>query len=101
MHDGDLLHKGGVVKQVAGREVVRSVDDHVVRADDIEDVVRPEAHVVGDDVDVGIHGRQGLLRRVDLALADAVEVVEDLALEVRRVDDVHVDDADRAHPGGG
>ena len=42
-----------------------------------------------------------VLGGVDLPLADAVEVVEDLALEVRRVDDVHVDDADRADASGG
>jgi hypothetical protein len=41
-----------------------------------------------------------LLGRVDLALADAVDVVQDLALQVRRVDDVHVDDAERPHTGG-
>jgi len=41
-----------------------------------------EADVVGDDVDVGVHGGDGLLRRVDLALADAVEIVQDLALQV-------------------
>ena len=39
------------------------------------------------------------LRRVDLALTDAVDVVQDLALQVRRVDLVHVDDADRADTG--
>ena len=44
---------------------------------------------------------QGLLRRVDLAVADAVHVVEDLALQVRRVDHVHVDDAEGAHAGRG
>ena len=60
-----------------------------------------EAGVVGDDVDVGVEHRQGLLRRVDLAVADPVDVVEDLALQVRGVDVVHVDDADRADAGGG
>ena len=57
--------------------------------------------VVGDDVDVGVEQRERLLRGVDLAVADAVEVVQDLALQVRRVDLVHVDDADRADAGGG
>ena len=38
--------------------------------------------------------------RVDLALADPVHVVEDLALQVRRVDHVHVDDAERADARG-
>ena len=56
---------------------------------------------MGDDVDVGVEQRERLLGRVDLAVADAVHVVEDLALQVRLVDDVHVDDADGADAGGG
>ena len=60
-----------------------------------------EAGVVRDDVDVGVEHRQRLLGRVDLAIADAVDVVQDLALQVRRVDLVHVDDADRADAGRG
>ena len=67
----------------------------------VEDVVGAEADVVGDDVHVGVEGGQRLLGRVDLALADPVHVVEDLALQVGGVDDVHVDDAERADPGGG
>src|SRR5204863_6002792 len=92
---------GRVVQQVPRGEVVGAVDDDVVAVDDVEDVVGAEAHVIGDDVDVRVQLRQRLLGRVDFALADAVDVVEDLALQVRRVDDIHVDDADRAHAGGG
>ncbi len=99
--DRDPLEQRGVVDQVAGREVVRPVDDGVVAVDDVEDVVRAQAHVVGDDVHVGVQRGQRLLGRVDLALAHPVHVVEDLALQVGLVDDVHVDDAERAHAGGG
>ena len=48
----------------------------------------------------GLSCGERLLGRVDLALADAVHVVQDLALQVRRVDDVHVDDAERADARG-
>ena len=88
--------KRRVVDEVARGEVVGAVDDHVVAVDDVEHVVGAEADVVRDHVDVGVQLGEGLLRRVDLALADAVHVVQDLALQVRRVDDVHVDDAERA-----
>ena len=87
--------------QVAGREVVGAVDDDVVAVDDVEDVVGAEPHVVGDDVDVGVERGERLLGRVDLALADAVDVVQDLALQVGLVDHVHVDDAERADAGRG
>ena len=47
----------------------------------------------------GLSDGEGLLGRVDLALADPVHVVEDLALQVGGVDHVHVDDADGADTG--
>ncbi len=101
MDDRNPLQQRRVVQEVARREVVGAVDDHVVAVDHVEDVVRAETHVVGDDVDVGVELCERLLRGVDLALADAVDVVQDLALQVRRVDDVHVDDAERSYPGSG
>src|SRR5205085_11183744 len=91
----------GVVDQVAGGEVVGPVHDHVVAVDDVQDVVRAQADVVGDDVDVGVERGQGLLGRVHLALTHPVEVVEDLALEVGLVHHVHVDDAEGSDPGRG
>ncbi len=39
--------------------------------------------------------------RLHLGLADPVQVVEDLPLEVGRIDLVEVDDAQCPHPGGG
>ena len=53
------------------------------------------------DVDVGVQRLHRDLGRVDLRRADAVGRVDDLALEVRQVDDVVVDDPDRADAGGG
>ena len=89
------------LSRYARREVVGAVDDHVVAGDDVDDVGGRQPRVVGDDVDVGVEHRQRLLGRVDLAVADAVDVVQDLALQVGGVDLVHVDDADRADAGGG
>ncbi len=56
--------------------------NHVVTLEDREHVVGAETHVVGHDVDVGVEQRQRLLRRVDLAVADALDVVQDLTLQV-------------------
>ena len=99
VHHRDAELEGGVVEQVADGEVVGPVDHDVVAGQHVDHVVGPEAHVVGHDVHVRVELGQGLLGRVDLALADAVDVVEDLALQVGLVDHVHVDDADRAHAG--
>ena len=99
MDHRDPLEQRGVVHEVTGGEVVRPVHDRVVAVDDVEDVVGAQPHVVGDDVHVRVERGQRLLRRVDLAVAHPVHVVQDLALQVRLVDDVHVDDAERADPG--
>ena len=47
----------------------------------------------------GFSGAQRLRRRLGLRLADAVGGVDDLALQVRVVDDVRVDDPERADAG--
>ena len=96
VHDRDAELHRRVVHEEARGEVVGAVDDHVPPREDVHHVVGAEAHVVGDHVDVGVEEGEGLLGGVDLAVADSLDVVEDLALEVRLVDDVHVDDADRA-----
>ena len=90
-----------IVQEVAGREVVGAVDDHVVRLDELEDVRRVEARVVCDDLHVGVERLDRSLRRSRLRDADPVGRVDHLALEVRRVDDVVVDDPDRPDAGGG
>ena len=101
MHDRDPGGDRGVVEDVAGLERVGAVEDDVVAGDDPVDVVGDQHLLVRDDVDVGVERVEGLARGVDLLLAHAVGGVDDLALEVREVDDVEVDDADRAHARGG
>ena len=51
---------------------------------------------MGDHLDVRVELLDRLLGGVDLAHADPVDVVQDLALQVGAVDDVHIDDAERA-----
>ena len=68
-------------------------------ADDVADVLRRHHFVVGVDLDVRVHRRNRLLARLDLGLADILRLVDDLALQVREVDDIEVDKADRADAG--
>ena len=96
-HDRDLQADGGVVEQIAGGEVVDAVDDHVVALDDLHDVGGVDPGLVLDHVDVGVERVDRLLRRVDLGDADALGVVDHLALQVGEVDHVVVDDPERAH----
>ena len=60
-----------------------------------------EPAVVLDDVDVGVERFDEDPRRVGLRHPDPLGVVDHLALQVGGVDDVVVDEADRADAGGG
>src|SRR5262249_13793720 len=68
---------------------------------DREDVRRREPLAVLDDLHVGVERLDRRARALGLRRAEAVRRVEDLALEVRLVDDVVVDDPERADPRGG
>ena len=69
-------------------------------AEDAVDVLGGEALLERHDVHVRVQRLERPLRGGDLRLAEAVGRVHDLALEVRLVDDVGVDDAERADAGG-
>ena len=100
-HHGDVEPHRRVVEQVARREVVDAVDDHVVAVDDLHDVGGVQADGVLDDLDVRVERGDRRLGRVDLRRADRLRRVDDLALQVGEVDLVVVDDAERADARGG
>src|SRR4030095_11368421 len=93
-----MLH-ARVVHEIARREVVAAVDDHVETLEDPVDVRAGETLVERLHDDAGIEPEHRALFRVDLALADAIGRMKDLPLQVRLVDDVEVDDAERANAG--
>ena len=90
-----------VVHEIARREIVGAVEDHVVRLEQPQRVLRAQRLVVGLDVHVRIERVQAILRRRQLRAADVRRAVNDLPLQVAEVDDVEVDDADGADAGGG
>ena len=51
--------------------------------------------------DVRVVVAQGVCRRLDLGPANVLGVMERLAVQIRSVHPVEVDDAHGAHPGGG
>ena len=64
--------------------------------------LRGDEHLlVLDDLDVRVEGVDRDPRGLDLALADPVGRVDDLALQVAEVDDVEVDETDRPDAGRG
>jgi len=53
------------------------------------------------DADVRVDGLQPVPRRLHLRPSQAGRIVQDLPLQVARIDRVVVDDAERADAGGG
>ena len=97
VHDRDVVPDRRVVDEVPGREVVGAVDDHVPAVtEDPLDVLGGQPLLERDDLHVGVERLERPLRREHLGLAEPVGGVHDLALQVRVVDDVGVDDAERA-----
>ena len=102
MHDRDVVPDRGVVDEVARREVVGAVDDHVPAGlEDPLDVLGGQPLAERDHLDVGVERLDRPARRVGLRLAERVGRVHDLALQVRLVDHVRVDDPEPADAGRG
>ena len=93
--------KAGVGHEIAGREIVGAIGDDVVAADDAERIPRGEPRRVRLDRNVGIETLDCRRCAVHLELADLRRAMDDLALQIRQRDGIVVDDADRAHAGGG
>ena len=91
----------GIVGEVARREVVRAVHDDVVVAEDLEGVVRREPHAVLDDPHVRVHPSDPLRHHLRLRPADVRRSEQDLAVQVRGIHHVIVDEAEGADPGRG
>jgi hypothetical protein len=91
---------GRIVGEVSRREVVRPIDDHVVRREDPHRGLRVQVLVDRVHLDIRVEVAKCLRRRFDLGSADVVVPVEQLALQVGGIDDIEVDDADLADARG-
>jgi hypothetical protein len=100
VHDRLVVLHRRIAQEVARREVVRSIDDDVVLGEDAVDVLARESLLIADDLHVGVQRFKSLTRRFGLRLADPLGRMQDLALEIGRVNDVRVDNAERADAGG-
>ena len=89
----------GVVHRVASHEVVRTVDDDVVSLHQVHRVVRVQRHVDGGQLEIGVERLQAFGRRLDLGSPLVSGIVEDLALQVRDIDLVELDQREVPDPG--
>ena len=101
MHHWDTQLHAGIIQQVTRWEVVSTINDDVIARDDVHDVFGGKASVVRNDFDVGVEQVDGLLRRINFAITNAIDVVQNLTLQVAGINIIHVDNADRSHTSGG
>lgn len=91
----------GIIDEEFGREIIRRVDDEIVVlvVDDLGQCLGIDPFIIGDDMDVGIEPFQGMAGRIDLALPYRCRGMDDLALQIGKIDHVVIDDADGTDAG--
>jgi hypothetical protein len=77
---------------------ISTIDDQVPAREDLERVVGVESEIVSHDFHVRIEPGYCRLRRVHLGFSDGRGVVQDLAVEIRHVHGVAVDEAQLSDP---
>src|SRR5713226_2266485 len=98
---GAPLGEADIVEEITRRKIVAAVSDEVVALDQRGRVRLVEALRMRLDPHLGIDGGDRGARALDLGGAYARGRMNDLALQVREVDRVVIDDAERADAGGG
>ena len=96
---GNPEKDAGVVREIPGGEVVRSVDDDIVVPHDVHRVRGAQPLVVGDDVHVGIELQKTVPRGFHLRLPDGLFAVQHLPLQVAEVHHVEIQHSQGADSG--
>ena len=96
-----LREHAGVVREIARGEIVRAVDDDVVRANDVESVLAGETRIVKDHIDVRIEGVDGFPGGLRFGAANVGIGVENLTLQIRIIHHVEIRDAEFTDARGG
>ena len=106
----DVVDESNLQRQIIhgqsdiGRSKAESAKDSILEVNPLVEVilheVRLEPDLVQDHLDERVHLEDRVLGALGLGAADVGLAVDDLALQVGLVDDVELDDADRADSGG-
>src|SRR5687767_15040738 len=75
VHVRNSEENGCVVDEIAGRKIVRSVEDQIVSPSDFQCVLRGESRRVGLDVDAWIDIAKSVARGIQLRPADSRRAV--------------------------
>src|SRR5256885_10018616 len=86
-----LRENADVIRQVAGGKIVRAVNDDVVTRDNLERILTREPALVRFDFDGWVCVTQPLTRRVQFFSANVFSAVQNLPLQVAKIDIVKID----------
>src|ERR1051326_4268828 len=96
-----LREDADVVRQIASRKVIRAVNDDIVIGNNFERVFARETAFVRLDFDRGIYVAQSVSRRIQLFAPDVFCAVQNLALQIAKIDIVEIDEAELSNSSRG
>jgi hypothetical protein len=99
MNPWQFQQGASVVDEVSCRDEVGSIDHEIVPFEDLQCVVWIQPFKMGHDLYVRVQIQQALTRYFGLGSPHVLGSVDDLALKVRQVDHVVVDDGEAPNPG--
>src|ERR687891_1687388 len=88
-----------VVGQITRRKIIRPVNHHIISRHKFRRVFAGETALMQFDLDLRIDIAQTIPSRFEFASADVICSVEDLPLEIRKVDIVEIDNSNHADAG--
>ena len=88
-----------IVRKITRREIIRAVDDDVVTRDQILRVLAREPAIVQFDVDMRVRVAQTIVGGFQFAATNVFRAVQNLPVQVRKIDLVRIDQSDRADSG--
>ena len=100
VHHRDTELHTCIVQQVTRGEVVSAVNYDVVARNDLHDVFSSKTSVVRDHLDIRVQQIDRLLCGINFAITDALDVVQNLALQIAGINIVHVHDANCSDTSG-
>ena len=92
---------GGITKKIAGRDIVRTVDDKIMRLQKLIHIVDIKTFSARRDLDAGVQRGGGGGGARDLRGADACRYVQDLPVQVGQFDRLVIHNGDVTDPGRG
>src|SRR6185369_5407140 len=91
----------GVVDQGARGKIVCAVDDHIIVNEEAQGVLAGHPRLMRFNLNMRIDVLEAIARRSDFGPADILRPVDDLALKVRSIDDVEINQSQPADARGG